>query len=141
MFFAWFIIFYHILNLLLHIIVIPRLAFLAHIVFPRWDQPLIKVSISDQNIIEGYPFHGFKSKRNVASIDSFEVIFNHFLTYIGQCLSQSYLRTKERTKQWLFLDLMASLQLLEDSQKFLKIAVHKPSHFCSRFWSFLCFVR
>ena len=37
-------------------------------------------------------------------------------THIGRYLSQSGLRTKERTKQLLFRDVMASLQLLEDSQ-------------------------
>ena len=46
--------------------------------------------------------------RSVASIDSFEVILDHFLTYIERCLSQSYLRFKKRTKQGLFLDVMAS---------------------------------
>ena len=40
--------------------------------------------------------------QSVAGIDSFEIIFD--------------LRIKERTKQWLFLYLTASLQLLEDPQ-------------------------
>ena len=39
-------------------------------------------------------------------------IFDHFLTHIEWYLSQSHLWIKERTKQWLFLDIMASLQLI-----------------------------
>ena len=56
------------------------------------------------------------SVESVTSVDSFEVIFDNFLPHIGWYLSQSHLWTKELTKQGLFLDVMATLELLEDSQ-------------------------
>ena len=69
--------------------------------------------------------------QSVANIDYYEIIFDHFLTYIGRYLSQPHLRTKEHAKQWLFLDVMASLQLLEDSSLSVKCfsSLKKIFHF------------
>ena len=83
--------------------------------------------------------------------DNFRTLFEIYWAII---LSQSHLRTKERTKQWIFLVVKASLQLLESNTTILlintptecemcfiaaenfvrKIAVHRDGRCSSRFW-------
>ena len=53
------------------------------------------------------------STRNVASIDSVEVIFDHFLTH--RAVSQPIIPSDQKAHQTvIFLDVMASFQLLVD---------------------------
>ena len=64
------------------------------------------------------------STRSVESIDSFEVIFDDFLTHIGRYLSQLHLRTKERTKQTtiLFINMRTECEMCsiaEENSPFL----------------------